>query len=307
MKTEYKIVWIDDDFESVEEDVSAVRNFLDGHGITANIQELAFDGDVDDIGLIKESVNDPDLDLIVVDFLMGTKNGSEIINTIRNSEHIFLPVVFYSSVGVENLADEVSSQGLDGVYLSPRNGVRNKIQLVITSLIRKEQSSKRTRGLLMEGVSEIDATFGDLLEKIWERLSVMERDKLREYFKKKVDSKCKALQKAVDTFPSNESDFWSHARSQFVSGNYDTMFRWQVILWGLKTSRVDSEMQSIFRELFERDDSEPLIKLRNKYGHLTRLQIEAIHNDSLCVHIRKELRRQSQNLKAIEGRLGEQS
>ena len=39
---------------------------------------------------------------------------------------------------VQSLAEAAAKSQLDGVYLAPRNGVRQKIELVITSLLRKE-------------------------------------------------------------------------------------------------------------------------------------------------------------------------
>lgn len=299
MKTEYNIIWIDDDFGSVENDVAAVRSFLQTHGIAANIQEIESDGDGKIHEQVREIVANQDLDLIVVDYVMDGMNGRELIDLIRSSDHVFLPVVFYSSVGVAKLASEVAAAQLDGVYLSPRDGVRNKIELVITSLIRKEQSSKRTRGLLMEGVSELDAKLLQVLEKIWARSNSMQRGQLTSYFKKKVSDRSKNSAKSLDEFPTDEEPFWDHASTKFVSGDYDTMIRWKVIKKGLELVGVDAELQVVFHELFEMKSGQPLIPLRNKYGHQTRLEIEKTHADTLCVHIRKELRRQTDNITSI--------
>ena len=282
---------------SVEEDQAAVKRFLERFGIVAELRAIESNGDGRIHDQIKDFVNDPDLDLIVVDYLMDEMNGEELISQIRSSEHVFLPVVFYSSNGVQSLAEAAAKSQLDGVYLAPRNGVRQKIELVITSLLRKEQSIKRVRGLLMEGVSEIDATFGIVFDELWNKLASSERLQVIAYFKEQLADRAKGANEAVSKFPENEDAFVEYAVKEFVTPKFDTALRWRIIKKSLKILKVDDVVQSTFHELFEPKGS--LIRLRNDYAHKTRIELEKLHNDSLCVGIRKALHRHVSNLETI--------
>lgn len=163
MKTEYHIIWVDDDLESIQTDIRDTEEFFETFGIKALIKTHESNPDENIHDVIATELDDPELDLIVVDFMMDGMNGRQLIDQIRQSDHIYLPVIFYSAAGTARLHQEAATAALDGVYIANRDRVRNKIEEVVRSLLRREQTTKRTRGLLMEGVSEIDANFGTLL------------------------------------------------------------------------------------------------------------------------------------------------
>lgn len=306
MKTEYVILWVDDELDSVETDLENVRDFLESKGIKANIITVDpnDDEDIDVHTQISDTLQNPNLDLIVVDFLMDGMDGKVLIDLIRQSDHVYLPVVFYSSVGLDGLMEAVKDAKLDGVYLANRDVVSRKIETVVNSLLVKEQTSKRTRGLLMEGVSEIDANFGTIFSKIWDLLSAEQRASLINYFYGKIEERARYTMKAKDSFPKIEQDFWEHIQVNFVSGAYDTMTRWKVLKKGLKLIQFNPDCCKVFDELnISREGNTTLIDLRNNYAHKTREELEIEHSEELCIQIRRELRRQSDNLKSIEANM----
>lgn len=298
MKTDYLILWVDDDMESVVEDQNAVKDFLETKGINTNLRSFESKGDGDDIhGRIKGVIEDPELDLIVVDYRMEGIDGKKLIELIRESDHVFLPVIFYSSSPMAELLEAVHQAKLDGVYLATRDGVRNKIELVVNSLLTKEQTSKRTRGLLMEGISEIDANFKGVLSKIWVKLDDNQKETLFSYAREKRNDALSAAQKQIDAFPASKEEFWEHANEKFSSQDYDTGTRWRILKRGLELISCGDDELATFIELLNRQGGEKsLITLRNHYAHRTRAQIEQEHSESRCIEIRRELRRQTANI-----------
>jgi CheY-like chemotaxis protein len=209
MKTDYKILWVDDEIASIEEDREEIQDFLARRGIKTHFRMIQSDGTSRIHDNIKEGLNDPQLDLIVVDYRMASEgdpdpmDGERLINMIRQSDHVYLPVVFYSS-HYNDLLKAVAEAHLDGVYLAQRDRVRQKLELVITSLLRKEETSKHTRGLLMEGVSQIDASLGDLLMSVWGRLDAAGKATLHTYFKAKVEENLQTCIERKEKYPDLE-------------------------------------------------------------------------------------------------------
>lgn len=297
MKTDYHIIWVDDDLESVADDINDTREFFEKFGIEAHIKTYQAIEQPNIHEVIKVDLGNPDLDLIVVDFMMDGMDGRQLINAIRTSDHVFLPVIFYSAAGTEVLHREAAASALDGVYISSRDRVRRKIEEVATSLLRKEQTTKRTRGLLMEGVSEIDANFGLLFHQVWSKLSGEQKDVVIAYLKKRLSDRSAEVAKADEAMPTSQEEFKAMMSEQFVSGRFDTATRWRVIKRMLELLKHDKESTGIFLRLFEyKEVPGPLVPLRNNYGHKTRAELEKDHTEDKCIAIRKELRVQMGNL-----------
>jgi len=306
VKTEYLILWVDDEVDQV--DVRNVREFLDIYGVQADIRLIEPKEGDDMHSLVSPVINDPNLDLIIVDNKMfgnnGGMDGNQLIQQIRESDHVYLPVIFYSSGGIEPLMTAVQKQKLDGVYLTGRDQLVEKAKAVITSLLRKEQTVKQTRGLLMEGVSEIDAKFGKLFTLAWGKLAEDQKMLLMAYFHAKLKEDKARTDKQVDSFPSEIDAFWKEMSQNFVSQQYPTSTRWKVLKKALEYLGVDVDLKKVFAEFQTRQDGEtPIVTLRNHYGHKTRQQLMGDHTESKCIAIRRELRRQHGNLDAIENSL----
>lgn len=302
MKTEYLVLWVDDEVDN--EDVVEIREYLDSHGVYPDIRLIEPQESQDMHELVGSVVNDPNLDLIIVDNKMfgdeGGWDGNQLIQAIRESDHVYLPVIFYSSGGIDPLMAAVQEQKLDGVYLTPRDFLADKAKTVIKSLLKKEQTIKRTRGLLMEGVSEIDAKFGEMFKELWNRLSDEQKTVLENYFRSKMEERCESVRKQAEDFPNSREAFEAEMSENFVSAQYDTYMRWKVLKKGLKALGVDKPLRRAFDDLFDRQDKVvPLATLRNQYGHRTRMQLETDHSEEKCISIRRELRRQYTNLDNI--------
>ena len=153
----------------------------------------------------------------------------------------------------------------------------------------------------MEGVSQIDASLGDLLISVWGRLDAAGKAKLHAYFQSKVAESVEICLERKEKYPDLEN-FEEYMREKFVSPEFDTMVRFKVLKKGLNLVKADLEHQRTFQHLFDYPGQSPLVGLRNKYGHQTREKLAEIHTEELCVFIRNELRRQLDNFHNLLGK-----
>lgn len=302
MKTSYNIIWVDDDPASIETDQEDVRDFLEEFGIRADINfvEAPADGSIHE--KLEHSLSDQELDLLLVDYHMEGLSGDQLVKLIRDSDHVYLPVIFYSSSSVDELLNAVRDAALDGVYIANRDFLINKVRDVVKSLLVKEQTVKQVRGLLMEGVSEIDARFQDIFFKIWADCSGENRSVIYKYLSEIIEGRAKDAEKRRKNFPS-EGDFEAHITADFLTAKYDTYTRWRLTKRILEMVDHDNDDLAKLKEFGMRDGGQkPLNGLRNDYAHKSRRLLSEDHSIDRCIEIRKELRAQFANIDAILGK-----
>lgn len=166
MKLDYKILWLDDQVHTINDD-----------GYTADIyqylSEQGFDAKID---LAKTEVEffdfldkDDSYDLILTDYHLdetskNTRNGDEIIGLVRDRS-IFTEIMFYSAQ--EAVADTIKKDRI--TFFDTRRVVGNghfekiveKAISLIALTIKKFQHIVAMRGMIMNETSTIDA---DMLE-----------------------------------------------------------------------------------------------------------------------------------------------
>lgn len=301
MKTQYKIIWVDDDMSSVETDQDDLIDFLEQYGIEVIYSKFEASEEQNIHEQIKSDIDDPELDLLIIDYQMAGIDGKELIAMIRGSDHVFLPVIFYSNIGPEALMEKALEAHLEGVYFAGRDRLQNKIQQVITSLLNKEQTVKRTRGLLMEGVSEIDSNIGNFVRVLWSKLEDVQQEELISYFKEKLKEDVERTEEKLSNLPEDRDGFIADLEKNLLSSKYTTMQRWKLFKKMLELASIDNTLTSIFTELHQRTGNDPsLLKIRNDYAHHTRSVLDSNHTPPKCIYIRKELRRHYKNMSDIE-------
>lgn len=305
MKTTYQILWIDDELLSTDTDRMEVEEFFENYGIKANIAAIEAPDDGSIYQLIEHYLQEPELDLLMVDFNMDGLSGDKLISLIRNTDHVYLPVIFYSSSPSNVIYDAARNASLDGVYIANRRFLLNKVKDVAKSLLNKEHTTKRTRGLLMEGVSEIDATFRELFEKCWSNLNIEQRAVLISYLAAIIQDRADRAQDSFENFPTEERAFYSHMTESFLSVKYDSYTRWRIVKKMLSLLEHNSAQVSTLSEFGNAPEGKvSLNKLRNIYAHSTRKDLEKDHSTEKCIDIRKALRGQTGNVAKIISRLG---
>jgi len=301
MKLTYNILWIDDDLDSIEEDQRSITEFLEDFGIYANISPLTNSEDQSIDDLLSEHLSNPDLDILLVDYMMEDMDGAKLVDLIRNTKHVYLPVIFYSSSPLEVLLQAAYDAQLDGVYIAQRDFLIQKFQDVANSLLNKEHTIKRVRGLLMEEVSEFDEKLNDIYHKIWTGLSDDHKETLMLYLKESiVQKRAESANQRFEDFPTNIDDFSQHMSSQFLSKSYDTYTRCRIVNKMLGFMNKDfGDRKQIFKEFFTNGNRDSINHLRNTYAHTPLQQLQQSHSLENCVSIRKELHRQLSNIDRI--------
>lgn len=302
MKTSYNILWIDDEPKSVDTDQEDVKDYLEEYGIRADIKFVEAPAD----GSIKErleyDLKDPDLDILMVDYHMEGLKGDQLVRLIRETDHIYLPVIFYSSSSVSELLDAVREAELDGVYIANRSALMNKVKSVVGSLLVKEQTVKQVRGLLMEGVSEIDTQFYEIFHKVWLGLSSDQQAGIVKYLQEILDERAKSASSKAEKLPSDVEEFGSHIIKHFLTGSYDTYTRWRLARKVLElTGHSEEDVAELKKFAVLPDGGKSLNSLRNDYAHKSRKLLAEEHSDVRCVEIRRALRSQSANIDSILG------
>lgn len=302
MKISYNILWIDDEPNSVDTDQEDVKDYLEEFGIRADINfvEAPADGSIKE--RLEHHLKDPDLDLLMVDYHMEGLKGDQLVRLIRDTDHIYLPVIFYSSSTVSDLLDAVREAELDGVYIANRNALINKVKEVVRSLLVREQTVKQVRGLLMEGVSEIDAQFYEIFQKFWAGLSKDQRASISTYLKGIMDDRVKSAAIRAKKLPADPKKFDEHIIAEFLTPSYDTYTRWRLIKKVLElVGHTEDDLTELKKFAVKPDGEKTLNGLRNDYAHKSRKLLSEEHNDARCIEIRRALRSQSANVDAILG------
>ena len=159
MKLKYRILWIENEQDWVESIEDQIQDYL---------EDLGFLYERKLIGKEEKNIAYNDYDLILMDLnLADQPNGAELISKIRDLG-TYTDVVFYSSMGIDELRAKGKEKELEGVYYSgrtPETSFVNKVKTIIDSTIKKVQDLNNLRGLVMAEVSELDSRMTSLIEK----------------------------------------------------------------------------------------------------------------------------------------------
>lgn len=312
MKTEYKILWIDDRPKSVVTDKAQLSDFLESHGIELivhSIDVIAGKPPTKDPAF-NQALGDLDLDMIFIDFNMPAQNGDVIIEHIRNVEHHYhIPILFYTGEEEElalettilNINDHQDDfrKKVDGIYFCHRDHIFTKARLILTSLLKKESRLQYGRGLLMDRVSEIDAKVIRALEKYLDEVPGINREKI----KKKIISKLEARRnKYVEVVDFLQDKSYEEVIAYLLNNDrvIDTHFRAELLREMLRYIKDEIPKGEILSTFYNSnpDKSLPrcLVELRNVYAHQTAEEISSQHDEEKCKYVRVETRRHLKNL-----------
>ena len=224
-----------------------------------------------------------------------------MIRVLRRTDHIYLPVIFYSAASVENLFLAVKEEQLDGVYVANRQFFTHKVKDVIDSLIKKEQTPKRIRGLLMEAVSEIDVRLCKLIQKLWQDIDWESKEVIKNYLYKDIARKnAGKAKKLYRQFPSDLNEFEKNFNSKMLEYTRDIHTRCRLTLKLLdQHSRFEVEREVLHKFIDSTNSQVSLNNLRNQYAHQSREELNEQINNVVCKRIREDIREQLENLDTL--------
>lgn len=326
MKLTYNVLCIDDKISSLDETKQFLSSFNNEVGIETQYIDIEVKigarDDPDDfwmkiVGEIEESFRQYSFDMILVDLHMGTLSGADIIDTIRNSHTIYRPIIFYSAgepsskdKAIEQLNCAAENAELIGksVFITSRGNLYNQAKSIFNEMHTEEHKVNHVRGLLMDRVSEFDASVGDLVQNK-DILKLIPKgpakNKIVTEFKKYLKNdfeKAEAIYKEInsmditaipDFIKNNPKDISTYRKGYLLKSiikQVDDSKAFTDIL----SEGIDGSLQN-----YSGNEVKNLRELRNEYGHVTAENLETTHSTEKCIHIRKEARRQLKNITDI--------
>ncbi|WP_151950156.1 response regulator [Aliarcobacter butzleri] len=186
MKLIYKILWIEDQMNSIRGRKRVISNYIrDEKGFELEINEIqTFEEFKETVGF--ESLKD--YDLLLVDLNLDDNesgDGNKIIEEIRNND-IYTEIIFYSS-HYEHLIDLLKENRTEGIFTSERNQIDTKAKKIIDVTLHKVQDVNNLRGLIMAEVAELDRLKKNIIQKFNKEAD----SDFKKYIKEDVFSKIK--------------------------------------------------------------------------------------------------------------------
>ncbi len=160
MKTDFSILWVDDNKDFVDSLRPQLEKWMDGHGFSLVIYWHKSETGVSADLRIK------DIELIVLDYNLPKKKGNEIVKNIRTG-NCFQDIVFYSQGGVPN---NVFTTPPDGVFFVDRGDAKDRIKNLIDLKIRRLSDLATLRGWIVADAIELEITIGKLLAKCFREM-----------------------------------------------------------------------------------------------------------------------------------------
>lgn len=307
MKKRYSILWIDDEPDSIRTSRKVLTTHLRNVGVIADItysNPLNWGNGFKTVPEIMDCVRNPELDMVLMDYNLGDKHGSDIIAELRQTD-IYVPIIYYSQQHYDELKTSLLEEDVDGVFISPRPELETRAKRILDSLLKREHKVRRMRGLLLSDTSELEAQGAGIAEKCWKFLTPEQKDIVRNKFKNYVLSSLKGntskIQKFDYTFDTVigiwESRIFDASKRGYLLTKICEQLGWNEHLNNIENLCGSEQAIHIFSE-------------RNKFAHQTedKLQasIDALTNINFPKELREELHNAESNmqklLSAIEAR-----
>lgn len=310
MKTEYKLLWIDDNLGSIRGDVRNITHFLKQQEIDINLESINPSAGTD---LIEDPIfikllGEGELDFLLVDYNMPGLNGVGVIEYIRQTlQDYHTPIVFYSNDATENLSNLINDknkdvgfdQYLDGIFFCHRDDISQKMLSLMQSQLKREQKIKAVRGLLMEKVSDIDVDIIKAIRVIFSSVKEDKKNNITKQLKKKFVGRNKLSQKIVSDI--NDANY--EELVLYIIDNpraTDNHFRAEMVRNMLKYVDEADEYGNILSDFYNpKDGVLSLNCFRNKYAHQNEEELQIVHSVENNLRIKSESRKHKKNMEAI--------
>ncbi|WP_057435541.1 response regulator [Pseudomonas syringae group genomosp. 3] len=164
MDATYRVLWIEDQPDNVEEIVNSFSKTLSRTGLEVDIRWQNIFDQPSVMSLVQELKVYCPYDLIVADYDLGNskEDGATLLAKLRRFVHTTM--VFYSATGITDLRATLSKKGVDGVFCLARNGsFVDQLCSIAQSNSRRIFHPNYMRGIVVGAVSEFDQIFTDLI------------------------------------------------------------------------------------------------------------------------------------------------
>ena len=304
MKLIYKILWIEDQMNSIRGRKRVISNYIrDEKGFELEINEiLTFEQFKETVGF--ESLKD--YDLVLVDLNLDddeSGDGNKIIEEIRDND-IYTEIIFYSS-HYEHLINLLKENRTEGIFTSERNQIDTKAKKIIDVTLHKIQDVNNLRGLIMAEVAELDRLKKNIIQKFNKEAD----SDFRKYIKEDVFSKIKEDLESLKCLVKVEESECSHDEINLeeLQNNffYDSFKKSRTVnkIKSKKCKQIDFKHEDYRKDVIakrnvlahQKEDEDSFGKFL-LYPNGDRLEFTEEH----CIKIRKDIKKYKILLEDIE-------
>jgi hypothetical protein len=260
MRLDFNVLWVDDQPDSIDSQIKRITGQMEAEGfqfkpkICKSMETVR--------AHIAESVFVDEIDLILVDWDLGSgAHGQDVISAIRESVP-YKDVVFYSSLNpAETLRKEAFESGIEGIYCTNREGLVDEVLGVFESLVKKVLDLDHTRGIVMGATSDIDQMVNESLLAMYGKFDDAGKKTMLEGALKRIDDKVKMLTNDAQKLRKNAS-LQGVLKAHMI---FTADHRLRMLSETLENALFGSHSAVRPSVIKYRDE---VVPLRNKLGHL---------------------------------------
>lgn len=313
MRLKYKILWIEDEPDSVERPKNQIQKYLeDDYGFECKEEDIVikdydeFEAEFIDEERGQKRIRDSikEFDLLLVDFNLGEEEqtGDKLIEVIR--EGVYSEILFYSSE-LPSITSKLNNHFIDGVFTSDREHLEDKIKKLIKVTIKKVQDVNNLRGLIMAEVAELDIIKEEIIKLASQKIDAKKLEKYTlDKVKSSVDSNNRTTQRYLDDISNTTFDSL-FGRIGFVDSNKKAMTIGEALIKLAITEPVT-------KETFTQPYIDNILSKRNKFAHIKECNGTDVYGnpckmigdipftEEKCIEIRKEIKKYKKILEDIK-------
>jgi len=310
VKTEYRILWIDDRPTSVRGDIRNITRFLNTKEVSLNLKQINVTAGNNVIANEEflDFFNSYELDFLLVDLNMPEISGIEVIRYVRSTlKDYYTPIVFYTNDDSKDLPELIQSQNegvsieqyLDGIFFCHRDDISNKIINLMTSKLNREHKIKAVRGMLIENVSDLDVDIIEGLRNSFEHIKSDKKATILAKIKQKFGSRNTTSEQIVnDLLNASYEEAISYILNDLRKT--DQHFRAEILREILRHTVGATGHGSVLSTFYNPKPEKPSLNcFRNNYAHKTEEELQETHSDENNLFIKAEVRKHKKNMGEI--------
>ncbi len=160
MKLEYRILWFEDQPQSISPMRQNIQDELEYLGFAPVIDLRIVDSSSDPLVDLPDQ---RDIDLVLMDWKLGEHDGADLSQRVRLVFR-YTDIVFYSAESTATLRRLIFEKGIDGVHCCHRMNLTEGTLGIIKTQMHKVLDLNHMRGIVMATVSDLEHTVIECLK-----------------------------------------------------------------------------------------------------------------------------------------------
>lgn len=259
MRLDFNVLCIDDHPDNVKSAVDSLGDHVEQEGFRLHVQ---YAGTLEDaLSVINDEVWTDGIDLVLVDYDLGSGSGGDRALTRIRSAMPYKEVVFYSAVSTADLRKLAYEAGVEGVYCANRRSLSETITGVFDALVKKVLDIDHCRGIVLGATSDVDHLVNDILRTVDAQLSDDQRTESLQFAIDRIDRTISSSQVTRDKLAAGGTMEMLLAEHQLFT-SYDRL-RLLIAMHDLRFNKSESTLRKAIGRYAEK-----IVKVRNMLGHL---------------------------------------